>query len=110
MINYQFNKYRLSGQDAPVWSETAYQLCRTGVGNTSGQQLGEILYRYYLDGLELKELYRAYPYLSASNIRGLMRGKYCTETYIHFMTMFNNDPEMLDNLFKTTNKGAVKNG
>jgi hypothetical protein len=109
MINYQFNKYRVSGEDAPVWSKDAYQLCRAEAGIHSGHLIGEILYRYHILGADIKELYKDYSFIPSRAIKALLRGRYSKDVNYYFKKMQETEPEMLDLLFKvtTTKKGEM---
>jgi NAD-dependent SIR2 family protein deacetylase len=105
MIDYRFNTWRVSGETAPTWSETAYKLVRAGRGIYSGQQLAEVLYKHYVEDMTAQELNRAYPHMSYQHIKTTLSGRYNPEVKYLFMQMLEQEKDTLEMLFTTTTKG-----
>jgi hypothetical protein len=107
-IDYRFNEWRVSGEQATVWSENAYKLVRADVGRMSGMTIGAILYLHYVKGMTAGEIrkHSISNGLGISTIRAILRGfgdrasQATKEVYYLFVEMLENEPEMLDRLFE----------
>lgn len=102
MLQIQFNKYMVSGEDAPEWSKDAYQLMRTSVGLNSGQLIGDVLYLHYVEGMDSQDIKKRYSYLPRGIVGSIIRGNYSRDTSFYFHRMLENEPEMLDLIYKPT--------
>lgn len=102
-INYRFNEWRVSGEQAEVWSHNAYKLARLEVGRVSGMTIGAILYLHFIKGMTASRIRKA-PIafgLASPTITGIIRGTYCPDAYCVFQEMLKTEPEKLDILFGT---------
>jgi hypothetical protein len=107
-INYKFNIWRVSGEQATVWSEKAYKLVRADVGRLSVATIGAILYMHHVKGMTASEIkkHSVSNGLGISAIRAILKGfgdrasQSTKEAYYLFFDLLENEPEMLDILFE----------
>ncbi|MDG5789661.1 hypothetical protein QA612_19575 [Evansella sp. AB-P1] len=57
-INYKFNQWRQSGEQAQEWSSKAYKLlgCNTTSDTLNGYKIGKVLYLHHVKGLNAQEI------------------------------------------------------
>lgn len=76
-IDYRFNTYRISGEQAEAWIPLAYRLVSKNVHSDSlnGFRIGLILYLHHIKGMTAKEIqaYMAYKML-LNMIKGVLNG------------------------------------
>ncbi|KGA98118.1 hypothetical protein AJ85_18565 [Alkalihalobacillus alcalophilus ATCC 27647 = CGMCC 1.3604] len=109
-IDYRFNEWRVSGEQAEAWSPMAYRLCsknsKTDLMN--GYRVGDILYLHYLRGMTAKDIkqyslgYGVSTAIIKSVLNGFGRqsGAEAKEAYQIGMYLVENEPEMLEKMYQ----------
>jgi hypothetical protein len=110
-VNYKFNQYRVSGEDALQWSDNAMNLMRSGRGFWTGHMMAELLYRSQIEALSFTEINQMYKHIPFQTIKSILSGSFSPETYRIFTEMKETEPEMLQALFTITikTKGEINN-
>ncbi|MGP4082056.1 hypothetical protein ACTWQL_19400 [Pseudalkalibacillus sp. R45] len=107
MINYSFNQWRVSGEQAESQiSPRGYVLLNADAGRLSGQEIGTILYRHYVKGIKANELYKEYSKIAHHFIiQGILTGsgKFAL-AYNMFMELLEENPEELEMMFGETKR------
>ncbi|WP_125906469.1 hypothetical protein [Bacillus sp. HMF5848] len=99
-INYKFNQWRNSGETATEISEKGYELLRSGHGMFTGEMLGNILYRHYIQGESANALCRDITAIPHQTVKAVLRGSFSPRAFNIFMEMAETEPEELDRMFK----------
>jgi hypothetical protein len=110
-INYNFNKWRVSGETAEAWSPMAYQLIskNRNVEHLSGFRIGQVLYLHHIKGLSDKDINKlSYGYCKNITIlRGILKGfrkksvsRDSKEAYYIAMYMIEHEPEILERMYQ----------
>lgn len=100
MLSYKFNQYRVSGEVKSEWSALAMELVRVEAGLFTGQQMGQVLYQHYVEGKTVKEVNKNSMGMAFTTVKSIIKGKYSPEASMIFNLMLEQDPGMLDILFK----------
>ncbi|KAB2334130.1 hypothetical protein [Bacillus mesophilum] len=107
-IHYLFNTWRVSENQASVFSQKSYNLLRINTESKgyTGEILGAILFLHYVKGLTASEI-RKTPIgytIPSVHIKSILKGSFNPKAYNLFMDLLETEPEMLDNLFNTNIK------
>ncbi|MFD4927699.1 hypothetical protein ACFWMS_02070 [Peribacillus butanolivorans] len=113
-IDYKFNEWRVSGEQAEVWSPLAYRLYSKNVTSESvnGFRVGHILYLHHIKGMAAKEIkhslvgFGLHLNLIKSILRGFRSrsanaGRETMEAYEIAMYLVECQPEMLEKMYQT---------
>lgn len=101
MVNIQFNKSYVQGEQVDELSPMAYELVRFDNGNINGNQIGSILYWHYVENLSFKEIKELHTGVPFTSIQSICNGKINNSGYLIFIEMLQNEPGVLDRMFST---------
>lgn len=75
-INYKFNTWRLSGEQAEAWSNKAYDLLRYNADSDmfSGFMIGKVLYLHHERGMNAKQIKQQVGQIPTNTIKSITRG------------------------------------
>ncbi|WP_182006114.1 hypothetical protein [Priestia aryabhattai] len=99
MIDYRFNEWRISGEKAPELSKRAYQLLRSTEGVFSAQQVGEVLYLYYVKQIPKQEIRKRFNFMPQQIVTAIFSNRFNVGACTMFFEMLEHEPEMLELLF-----------
>ncbi|MCE7793453.1 hypothetical protein K8O68_13590 [Salipaludibacillus sp. CUR1] len=105
MINYRFNEWAVSGEQSEAISEKGQDLLRIDNGRVTGEQLGKVLYMYYVEGKSFNVINRTFREMSYFHVRGILSGTFSPVAFNLFMELLEEKPEELNRLFGGADSG-----
>ncbi|KGP71514.1 hypothetical protein [Pontibacillus yanchengensis] len=99
MMNYKFNTWIQSGEQAKEISSKGYELLRAGNQSYSGQTIGYILYCHYIKGASFNVINRENKSMPANIIKGILTGTYSPKTFNAFMELAEAETETLEGIY-----------
>ncbi|MGP4068368.1 hypothetical protein [Halobacillus sp. B29] len=99
MMNYKFNTWIQSGEQAKEISSKGYDLLRAGNQSFTGQVIAHILYRHYIKGDSFHVINRENKSMPANIIKGILTGTYSPKTFNVFMDLAENETDTLESIY-----------